>query len=104
MCLAIPGRIEQVFQVQGLSMGRVNFDGVVKEVCLACVPEAAVGSYVVVHAGFAISELQPAAATAAWESLRTAAATPLSPSTQQSTGRPRTVNGTATSAQQQQQQ
>ena len=67
MCLAIPGRITSIQEVDGLQMGRVDFGGVVKEVCLAYLPESVVGDYVVVHAGFAISPLDERAAL---ESLR----------------------------------
>ncbi|MGF6812953.1 hydrogenase expression/formation protein HypC [Paraburkholderia sp. Clong3] len=56
MCLAIPG---QVLSIAGdeplLRQGRVAFAGIVKEVCLAYVPEAQPGDYVLVHAGFAIA-------------------------------------------------
>jgi hydrogenase expression/formation protein HypC len=56
MCLGIPGEVKSV--VEGdLRMGRVAFGGVVKEVCLAYVPEAQVGDFVIVHAGFAISRV-----------------------------------------------
>ena len=67
MCLAVPGRIESVHEQDGLRMGRVDFGGVVKEVCLACVPESGVGAHVLVHAGFAIAALdeQAVAATVA---------------------------------------
>ena len=58
MCLAIPGRIEEIRdEGQPLRMGRVSFGGIVKEICLAYVPEARVGDYVIVHVGFAISRL-----------------------------------------------
>jgi hydrogenase expression/formation protein HypC len=58
MCLAVPGRIESVApNAAGLPMARVSFGGIIKEVCLAYVPEATVGDYVIVHAGFAISQL-----------------------------------------------
>jgi hydrogenase expression/formation protein HypC len=56
MCLAIPGRVLSVTERE-LRMARVEFGGVVKEICLAYVPEAVVGDYVVVHAGFAISRV-----------------------------------------------
>ena len=62
MCLAVPGRVESIRDDDGLRMGRVNFGGVVKEVCLACLPEAAVGDYAIVHAGFAITRVDEAAA------------------------------------------
>jgi len=58
MCLAVPGRILEVRpDPLGMTMGKVSFGGVAKEVCLAYVPEAEVGDYVIVHAGFAISKL-----------------------------------------------
>jgi len=61
MCLGIPGKILEIQAGEpGLRMGRVDFGGVVKEVCLAYVPEASVGDYVVVHVGFAISRLNEA--------------------------------------------
>lgn len=57
MCLGIPGKITQVYQKDGLRMGKVNFDGVTREVCLTYVPEANLNDYVIVHVGFAISQL-----------------------------------------------
>jgi hydrogenase expression/formation protein HypC len=57
MCLAIPGRVEEVFTEGGLRLGRVNFGGVVKRVCLDCVPEVQVGDYAIVHVGFAIAKV-----------------------------------------------
>lgn len=56
MCLGIPGEIRSI-QDGPLRTGKVVFGGVVKEVCLAYVPEAKVGDFVIVHAGFAISRL-----------------------------------------------
>lgn len=50
--------------------GRVSFGGVVKEVNLACVPEAAVGDYVIVHVGFAISKLDEAEAQQVFQYLK----------------------------------
>jgi len=57
MCLAVPGRVEAIYDEQGTRMGRVDFGGVVKEVCLACLPEIAVGDYTIVHVGFAIGKI-----------------------------------------------
>jgi hydrogenase expression/formation protein HypC len=57
MCLAIPGRVEEVVTEGDMRMGRVNFGGVVKRVCLDYVPEIAVGDYAIVHVGFAISQI-----------------------------------------------
>ena len=61
MCLGIPGEIRSVDEGE-LRSGQVAFGGIVKTVCLAYVPEARVGDYVVVHAGFAISVIDPEAA------------------------------------------
>jgi hydrogenase expression/formation protein HypC len=57
MCLAIPGKVEEISAENGLRMGRVNFGGVVKRVCLEYVPELAVGDYTIVHVGFALSKI-----------------------------------------------
>jgi len=57
MCLGIPGIIQEVFLKDNTRMGKVNFSGVEMDVCLEAVPEAGLGSYVIVHAGFAISVL-----------------------------------------------
>lgn len=57
MCLAVPGKILSISGSDGTRMGQVSFGGVGKEACLAFVPEAKVGDYVLVHAGFAISVL-----------------------------------------------
>jgi hydrogenase expression/formation protein HypC len=56
MCLGVPGKITKIVDDDtGMKMGKVNFGGVSKDVCLAYVPEAKVGDYVIVHVGFAIS-------------------------------------------------
>ncbi len=57
MCLAIPGRVEEITTEGDLRMGRVNFGGIVKRVCLDYVPEVAVGDYTIVHVGFALSKI-----------------------------------------------
>ena len=63
MCLAIPGRIVEITNNEPLTRaGRVHFGGIVKEVNLACVPDAGVNDYVIVHAGMAISTLDEAEA------------------------------------------
>ena len=70
MCLAIPGRILEVTGADTLTrMGRVDFSGVVKEVCLAYVPEADVGDYVIVHAGFALNAVDEEEARKTLETL-----------------------------------
>lgn len=56
MCLALPGKLLSVTGDDPmLRAGRVSFNGVVREVSLACVPEAKPGDYVLVHVGFALS-------------------------------------------------
>jgi len=55
MCLGVPGQVVEVREVDGLRMATVDFGGTRREVCLAYVPEAGLGDYVVVHVGFAIS-------------------------------------------------
>lgn len=55
MCLAIPGLIISSAVQNGIRVGRVKFGGITRETCLDFVPEAAVGDYVIVHVGFAIS-------------------------------------------------
>ena len=62
MCLAVPGRVERIFEDSGTRMGKVNFGGVVKDVCLAYLPEIQVGDYAIVHVGFAISRIDEASA------------------------------------------
>jgi hydrogenase expression/formation protein HypC len=58
MCLGVPGKILAIrTDVAGMPMGKIDFGGVAKEACLAYVPEAVVGDYVIVHAGFALSRL-----------------------------------------------
>jgi hydrogenase expression/formation protein HypC len=63
MCLAIPGRILEIGDEDFFfRTGRVSFGGVVKQVSLACVPEAKVDDYVLVHAGLALSVVDEAEA------------------------------------------
>ena len=57
MCLGVPGRITDIRDERGTRMATVDFDGVTKTICLAYVPEAVVGDYTIVHAGFAITRL-----------------------------------------------
>jgi hydrogenase expression/formation protein HypC len=62
MCLAVPGRILSIAEVDGTVMADADFGGVRKNVCLQYVPDATVGEYVVVHVGFAIQRLDEASA------------------------------------------
>lgn len=58
MCLGVPGRVVEVQESPvGMTMGRVSFNGITKEVCLAYLPDVKVDEWVVVHVGFAISRI-----------------------------------------------
>jgi hydrogenase expression/formation protein HypC len=71
MCLGIPGKIVELRGDSGLAMGVVDFGGVRREVCLEYVKdEVAVGTYVIVHVGFAISIVDEAEAQRTFEVLR----------------------------------
>jgi hydrogenase expression/formation protein HypC len=70
MCLGVPGRVERIDpNPLGISTGVVSFGGIRKEICLAYVPEANVGDYVLVHVGFAISTIDPVEAEAMFKIL-----------------------------------
>ncbi len=70
MCLGIPGEVLSIEQnAVGIAMGRVSFGGVVREVCLAYVPDVQVGDYVIVHAGFALNKLNEEEAKEVFEML-----------------------------------
>jgi hydrogenase expression/formation protein HypC len=70
MCLAIPGRIMEARDDEGLRLGRVQFGGIVRSVRLDFVPEAQIGDYVMVHVGFAISQVDESEARRTYELLR----------------------------------
>lgn len=71
MCLGIPGRVVRIDDDPiGMTMGQVDFGGIRKEVCLAYVPEAREGDYVLVHVGFAISRIDEDEAIEVFETLR----------------------------------
>jgi hydrogenase expression/formation protein HypC len=57
MCLGIPGRVIAISDIDGVRMGKVDFDGIVKDVCLSYLPDIRVGDYTIVHVGFAITQL-----------------------------------------------
>ena len=70
MCLGVPGRIVEILEDPlGMTMGRVSFSGITKEVCLAYTPEVEVGDFVVVHVGFAISKIDEEEAKKVFEFL-----------------------------------
>lgn len=62
MCLAVPGQVQEVYEAHGTRMGKMNFGGVIKDVCLAYVPEVEVGDYAIVHVGVAISKIDEGSA------------------------------------------
>jgi hydrogenase expression/formation protein HypC len=66
MCLAVPGRVLDIASTDAMRTARVDFSGVVRPVCLAYVPEAEVGDYVLVHVGFAISRIDEETARETW--------------------------------------
>jgi len=67
MCLAVPGRVCELYEEAGLRVAAVEFAGVRRRVCIETLPNVASGSWVLVHAGVALQELDPRAAE---ESLR----------------------------------
>ena len=57
MCLGVPGKITELYEVEGITMGKVDFGGVVREVCFDFIEDPQIGEYAVIHVGFAISRL-----------------------------------------------
>jgi hydrogenase expression/formation protein HypC len=55
MCLAIPGKITEIYESGGLKMGKIDFGGVTREACLEYIPEATIGDYTIIHVGFALN-------------------------------------------------
>ncbi|MGH7398879.1 MAG: HypC/HybG/HupF family hydrogenase formation chaperone [Candidatus Rokuibacteriota bacterium] len=70
MCLAIPGKVVELFEDRGLRMARVDFGGTLRKACLEHLPEAAVGDYVLVHVGFALSRIDADEAERTYRVLR----------------------------------
>jgi hydrogenase expression/formation protein HypC len=75
MCLGIPGKVVELFEQNGLPMGKVEFGGILKEVCLVYTPEVQIGDYVLVHVGFAISRIDETEARETMDLLNDIAAT-----------------------------
>jgi len=57
MCLAIPGKITELYEEGGLKMCKVNISGVTQSACVETVPDVQIGDYIIVHAGFALNKL-----------------------------------------------
>jgi hydrogenase expression/formation protein HypC len=62
MCLAVPGKILEIYELNGLLMGKIDFGGVTREACLTYVPEAKVGDFTIIHVGFALNLIDEAEA------------------------------------------
>ena len=58
MCLGVPGKIIKIYDENSIKMSDVDFNGVTMRVCLETTPQAKVGDYVIVHAGFTINLLE----------------------------------------------
>jgi hydrogenase expression/formation protein HypC len=69
MCLGIPGKVIETYRENDVLMGKVDFTGVSKRVCLEHVPHVRVGEYVVVHVGFALNVIDEAEARRVFEFL-----------------------------------
>jgi hydrogenase expression/formation protein HypC len=70
MCLAIPGKLVEIStDANGVRMGKANFGGIVKQVCLEYTPEVRNGDYVLVHVGFALSKVDEAEAARTYRAL-----------------------------------
>jgi hydrogenase expression/formation protein HypC len=69
MCLAIPGKVTQTYAEHDVLMGKVDFSGVTKRVCLEHVPDVQVGDYVLVHVGFALQKVDEEEAKKVFEFL-----------------------------------
>jgi hydrogenase expression/formation protein HypC len=71
MCLGVPGKVIEIQDNSlGMAMGKVDFAGITKEVCLVYVPEVKIGDYVIVHVGFAISQVDEEEAMQVFEYLK----------------------------------
>jgi hydrogenase expression/formation protein HypC len=70
MCLGIPGKVTELYESNGMKMGKVDFGGVVKEACMEYLPEIKVGEYTIIHVGFGISILDEKEAQETMELLK----------------------------------
>ena len=69
MCLGIPGKVVDTYRENDILMGKVDFGGVFKRVCLEHVPDVQPGAYVIVHVGFALNSIDEAEARRVFEYL-----------------------------------
>lgn len=70
MCLGVPGKIIELYEKTGLHMARIDFGGVIREACVDFLPEAKVGDYTIIHAGFALNLLDEKDALETLDALR----------------------------------
>jgi hydrogenase expression/formation protein HypC len=69
MCLGIPGKVVETYREHDVLMGKVDFSGVLRRVCLEHVPEVRPGEYVIVHVGFALQRIDEEEALRVFEFL-----------------------------------
>lgn len=62
MCLGIPGKIIEIEDTIGMKMAKIDFGGVIRSACIEAIPEAKIGDYTIIHAGFALNVLSEAEA------------------------------------------
>ena len=70
MCLGIPGKVVELYETNGIKMGKVDFGGAIREACLEYLPDIQVGDYTIVHVGFGISQVDEQEAMETMEMLR----------------------------------
>jgi hydrogenase expression/formation protein HypC len=70
MCLGVPGKITDIYTNGALKMAKIDFGGVVREACIETLPEAQVGDWTIVHAGFALNLLSETEAQETLDALR----------------------------------
>ena len=70
MCLGIPGKVTETYREHDVLMGKVDFGGVFKRVCLEHVPQVKIGQYVIVHVGFALNTIDEAEAQRVFDFLK----------------------------------
>ncbi len=75
MCLGIPARVVELYSANGLKMAKVDFGGVMKEICMEYLPDAVLGDYVIVHVGFGLTIIDEVEARETMELLRQIEAT-----------------------------
>lgn len=74
MCLGVPGKILEIYTIGALKMAKVDFDGVIREACVEAIPDAKVGDYTIIHAGFALNLLSEEEAQVTLQALNELAA------------------------------